>query len=365
MLTRWKSPGTLGFAGNIRRLKSPPSNYTLYHTTRLYSESKSHSSLPWRSFFQCPPRENVVHSAIWPFSVFARNRKWREDLEKSINEIRRDEKDSNQASLSEFRKEVNEWFQHLEKCIGNARNDIKGARNDIKDLAESKQRQQNSFIEIKRDLEQSLTELRRGLEKSEFRLRSSVEQSGRYQKNAFASFQNEVIDWRSSQKSSIHELKKYVVEHDQQMESTVSELVRMVTELGQDQETLIEQLQKVTTSMAELKRGFEDGSIQDLKYIVSPLSPQADQSPADYDASAAIPYSPSKHLKFIRRIEKMFGFQFEDPALLWQALQFKQGSHRTTAGFNKSLALEGDGALRLALISEANDKENISKHIFL
>lgn len=67
----------------------------------------------------------------------------------------------------------------------------------------------------------------------------------------------------------------------------------------------------------------------------------------------------------MREVERIFGFKAKDPALVWQALQFKNGSLAETRsqGFNKPLALKGDAALRSAMIEKADRDPSTRKSI--
>lgn len=108
----------------------------------------------------------------------------------------------------------------------------------------------------------------------------------------------------------------------------------------------------VETSVAGLRKEMRNLR-PDLENSVAEsdrmLDSEDDLLKADYE-----PYSPDIHLQYVRMVETMFGFNFEDHALVWQALQFDTGV-RSDEKFNGWMAFKGNDALYHAVSSMISD----------
>lgn len=156
------------------------------------------------------------------------------------------------------------------------------------------------------------------------------------------------------------------------LETSVAELREEFKEGKRNLEQKKASFEKLGVSreeLKELKRDLEQKSVE-IKIENSDQEKSKNHTPpstgkiVSKDSPGAIPYSPDIHLGHVRKVERIFGFKAKNPALVWQALQFKYGSLADTAHFNKELALSGDAALRYAIIKKAKRDPTTSKSIF-
>lgn len=286
--------------------------------------------------FKCPTHEYRVQSALWPFSFFTRSKK---------------------AAASKHAGDTDKEIRALKLRTATLESQLGHWKSRCTTLGEDSAALRNDVHFVKYQLSREKTDTSRTETRIKV-LQGRLSSMGEM-RHELTNLQSLSLNRDAQIRDLLLRLKKLeshlplVVESNTESEDDGHEITEISSDLTKDQVKYLESQTPEVMSNVESNDGDREATQVSNKEATGDARLSYDR--LHYLENRGVEYDPDSHLKYVRQVELKFGFKFDDQnhSLLWQALQYKKENIKATTKFNRVLALEGDAAFRLAVITKA------------